>query len=81
MDKVAYLHVICTFTLYCQVERLVNLQGDYVRGKFVKMLARYFGGPKKLKLDLGPEFDNAFVDQMRDTLGCEIVAVPGGAHW
>ena len=57
------------------------MQGDHVRGKFVKMWTRYFGGPKKLKLDLGPGFDNQFVEQMRDTLGCEIVAVPGGAHW
>ena len=47
----------------------------------MKMWTRYFGGPKKLKPDLGPEFDNAFIDQLRDTLGCEIVAVPGGAHW
>ena len=39
------------------------------------------GGLKKLKLDLGPEFDYKFVEQMRDTLGCEIVPVPGGAHW
>ena len=45
------------------------------------MWTRYFGGPKKLKPDLGPEFDNTFVDQLRDTLGCEIVPVPGGAHW
>ena len=47
----------------------------------MRMWTRYFGGTKKLKLDLGPEFDNVFVDQLRDTLGCEIVAVPGGAHW
>ena len=81
VNKVAFLHVVCTFTLYCQVERVTNMQGDHVRGKFMRMWTRYFGGPKKLKWDLGPEFDNTFVDQMRDTLGCEIVAVPGGAHW
>ena len=59
----------------------MNLQGDYVRGKLIKMWQRYFGGPKKLKLDLGPEFDNNFVASMRHTIGCEIIAVPGGAHW
>ena len=47
----------------------------------MKMWTRYFGGPKKLKLDLGPELDNQFVEQMRDTLGREIVAVPEGADW
>ena len=57
------------------------MQGDHVRGKLMKMWTRYFGGPKKLKLDLGPEFENKFVEQMRCTLGCEIVPVPGGAHW
>ena len=76
----AFLHVICLFTLYCQVEKLVNLQGDYVRGKFIKMWQRYFWGPKKLKLVLGPQFENKFVESMRDTIGCEIIAVPGGAH-
>ena len=81
VNKVAFLHVVCTFTLYSQVERVLSTQGDHVRGKFMRMWTRYFGGPKKLKLDLGPEFDNVFVDQLRDTLGCEIVAVPGGAHW
>ena len=59
----------------------MSTQGDHVRGKFMRMWTRYFGGPKKLKLDLGPEFDNVFIDQLRDTLGCEIIAVPGGAHW
>ena len=81
VNKIAFLHVICTFTLYSQVERVVNMQGDHVRGKFMKMWTRFFGGLKKLKLDLGPEFDYKFVEQMRDTLGCEIVPVPGGAHW
>ena len=61
VNKVAFLHVVCTFTLYSQVERVVSMQGDHVRGKFMRMWTRYFGGPKKLKLDLGPEFDNAFV--------------------
>ena len=71
VNKVAFLHVVCTFTLYSQVERVMSTQGDHVRGKFMRMWTRYFGGPKKLKLDLGPEFDNVFVDQLRDTLGCE----------
>ena len=78
VDGVPFLHVVCLFTLYCQVEKLVNLQREYVRGKFVKVWQRYFGAPKKLKLDLGPEFDNKFIEQVRDTLGCEIIAVPGG---
>ena len=82
VDGASFLHVVCLFTLYCQVEKLVNLQGEYVsRGKFVKAWQRYFGAPKKLKLDLGPEFDNKFIEQIRDILGCEIIAVPGGAHW
>ena len=81
VDGVHFLHVICLFTLYCQVEKLVNMQGEYVRGKFVRVWQRYFGAPKKLKLDLGPEFDNTFIEQMRDILGCEIIGVPGGAHW
>jgi hypothetical protein len=81
VNQIAFLHVVCTFTLYSQVERLASTQGDQVRRKLIKMWTPYFGGPKKLKLDLGPEFDNAFIDQLRDTLGCEIVAVPGGAHW
>ena len=81
VDETPFLHVICLFTMYCQVEKLMNLRGHYVRGKFVKMWQRYLGGPKKLKLDLGPEFDNTFVESMRDTIGCEIISVPGGAHW
>ena len=81
VNKIAFLHVVCTFTLYSQVERALSMQGDHVRGKFMRMWARFFGGPKKQKLDLGPGFDHTFVDQLRGTLGCEIVAVPRGAHW
>ena len=53
VNKVAFLHMVCTFTLYSQVERVLSTQGDHVRGKFMRMWTRYFGGPKKLKLDLG----------------------------
>ena len=62
VNKIAFLRVVCTFTLHSQVERVMNMQGDHIRGKFMKMWTRYFWGPKKLKLDLGPEFDNKFVE-------------------
>ena len=29
-----------------QVERVLSTQGDHVRGKFMRMWTRYFGGPK-----------------------------------
>ena len=81
IDGVRFLHVMCMFTQFSKAVVIANCLGQTIIEALWKSWFSTFQVPKKIKLDLGPEFDNAEVEKMRDIMGCELTAVPGQAHW
>ena len=75
------LHVLCTFTAYCQAVVLVSVTGAAVVRALVDHWIRYFGRPAVLFCDLGSEFANGEVRSLADSYGMEVKHTAGQAHW